>query len=279
MERHNQLPVDVIFVRHGESEANLLQKAEKANRLHDLPLQLRERPDWQHRLTDKGIEQAKVAGKWLLENGVDLSTFDARYNSVFLRARETAGYVADPNLPWRPHNMIHEQDWGEYGAIPHSEQEARFPHTYRMRKTASLYARLDGGESKADDVTLRVRQFRDTLREKWSNKRVAVVAHGGYIGVARYVFERQLPEDWDTMDNDDSQELGNCAVVWYTKRNPVKPDDVRPYLNWRLMAQPDDLSKSPFGGEWCELPDRRFMTGTELIASADNIPRLVNNQL
>ncbi len=272
------LPIDMIFIRHGESEANILQEAERDNRLHDLPEELRLRPDWMHRLTDKGIEQAKIAGAWLVANGVDLPTFDALYSSYFVRARETAGYLSDPDLPWRPHSMIHEQDWGEFGRTPRAEQEARFPHTYRMRKTASLFARLDGGENKAEDVTLRYKGFRDTSRKKWSGKRIAVLSHGGYLSVVRYVNEKMLPEDWDEMYNDRTQGLGNCAILWYTRQNPEDPKDVRGYLNWRRMIQPDDIPKSPFGGEWCELPDRRFMTGAQLLASAAKVPRLLGSQ-
>lgn len=34
------MPLDLVFVRHGESEANILQQAEKEGRELDLP------PDW-----------------------------------------------------------------------------------------------------------------------------------------------------------------------------------------------------------------------------------------
>lgn len=61
------MPLDLVFVRHGESEANVLQKAEKEGRESDFPRELRERPDWMHRLTPNGEEQAKVAGAWILE--------------------------------------------------------------------------------------------------------------------------------------------------------------------------------------------------------------------
>jgi hypothetical protein len=83
-----------------------------------------------------------------------------------------------------------------------------------------------------------------------------------------------LPEQWHAVDRDKSQRIGNCAILWYTRTNPEDASDIRPYLGWRRMIQPDDLAHSPFNGEWQALPDDRFMTGAELLESVENIPRL-----
>lgn len=85
-----------------------------------------------------------------------------------------------------------------------------------------------------------------------------------------------LPEQWHAVSKDGSQRIGNCAILWYTRANPDNKDDVRPHIGWRRMIQPDNLRKSPFGGEWQELPDDRFMTGEELLASVNKVPRLLS---
>jgi broad specificity phosphatase PhoE len=269
------MPLDLVFVRHGESEANVLQQAEKDGRTLDLSPELMNRPDWMQRLTPHGVEQAEAAGAWLLENIGELGeTFEARYYSSFIRARETAAHLGGAALTWRKHSMLHERDWGHFGTTPRNQQADRFPRTTQLKQEAPLYARLDGGESLADNVTLRVRDFRETAKQKWDGKKLIAVTHGDIIGVVRYVFEDMLPEEWHAVDKDKAQRIGNCAVLWYTRTNPSDEYDVRPYLGWRRMVQPDNLASSPFGGEWQELPDDRFMTGEELLASVDKVPRL-----
>jgi len=51
-----------------------------------------------YRLTDKGVEQAKVTGAWIRENIGD--TFDRYYTSEYVRAMETAAYLGLPNARW-----------------------------------------------------------------------------------------------------------------------------------------------------------------------------------
>lgn len=268
-------PLDLVFVRHGQSEANILQEAEKEGRSIDLPPELRNRPDWKQRLTPHGVEQARTAGAWILQNIGEIGeSFEARYYSSFIRARETAAHLGGPAVKWRKHSMLHERDWGHYGTTPRNEQAERFPRTAQLKDEAPLYARLDGGEALADSVTLRVRDFRDTAKRKWNDKKLIAVTHGDTIGVVRYVFEDMLPEQWHAVEKDRSQRIGNCAILWYTRTNPENATDIRPYIGWRRMIQPDDIKRSPFKGEWQELPDDRFMTGEELLASVDKIPRL-----
>jgi broad specificity phosphatase PhoE len=269
-------PNNVIFVRHGQSEVNTLQEAEKAGRSFEVPEELRMRPDWAHRLTDKGIAQAEAAGAWILQNIKPLEDFDALYCSAFMRARETAAHLGGAACMWRPHNLIHERDWGEYGATPRSEQSQRYPFASRMKQVAPLYARLNGGEAIADSVTLRVRDYRATLKRKWSDQDVLTVTHGDVIGTVRYVFEEMLPEQWHESDKDKAQRIGNCAILWYTKVNPEDPLDIRSHLHWRRMIQPDNLKASPFDGEWREMPDNRFMSGAQLLDSIEQFPRLLS---
>lgn len=269
------MPRNLIFVRHGESEANILQQAEKRGETLDLPPELRDRPDWMQRLTPHGVEQAEIAGAWINENIGDIDeNFEARYYSSFIRARETAAHLGGAALQWRKHSMLHERDWGHFGTTPRHEQAEKFPRTTQLKQEAPLYVRMDGGEALADSVTLRVRDFRDTAKRKWDNKNLIAVTHGDTIGVVRYVFEDMLPETWHDVSNDPAQRIGNCAILWYTRVNPEDSSDVRPYIGWRRMIQPDDLTNSPFDGMWQQLPDDRFMSGQELLESVENVPRL-----
>jgi broad specificity phosphatase PhoE len=62
------MPNDFVLVRHGQSEANIVHTADKSGDGHPDILVINERPDWQQRLSPLGIEQAKLAKRWLDEN-------------------------------------------------------------------------------------------------------------------------------------------------------------------------------------------------------------------
>eukprot|EP01104_Vermistella_antarctica_P008960 TRINITY_DN2295_c0_g1_i1.p1 TRINITY_DN2295_c0_g1~~TRINITY_DN2295_c0_g1_i1.p1 ORF type:complete len:252 (-),score=51.36 TRINITY_DN2295_c0_g1_i1:761-1516(-) len=80
----------VVLVRHGESEWN---KANKFTGWHDC------------NLSEKGVEEAKLAGKTLKSEGY---TFDVAYTSVLKRAIRTLYFVQDElDLHWIP---VH-RDW------------------------------------------------------------------------------------------------------------------------------------------------------------------------
>ena len=75
------MPRDLLFIRHGESEANIVQKRDDHGVESTVAAALFGRPDWQHRLSSSGVEQAKSAGKWLRQNIGDIALFDEQGNS------------------------------------------------------------------------------------------------------------------------------------------------------------------------------------------------------
>lgn len=270
------MPRNLLLVRHGQSEANVLQGYEKRGETHNLPEALRTRPDWEHRLSEEGVQQAEIAGKWIADNvGVVEEWFDVRYVSSFIRARETAAYLGGAAAVWTIHPMLHERDWGEFGETPRSIQQEVFPRTARMREIAPLFARLDGGEAIADNVAMRIRSFRDTLMRK-PDENVLVVAHGDILSTARYILEEMLPEQWQAIEDDPSQRIANCSVLWYSRVNPNDVNDVRSYLNWRRMVEPNNLSRSPFEGQWIEIPRTNVLNGRELLESAKAVEKLID---
>ncbi|MDQ0176554.1 2,3-diphosphoglycerate-dependent phosphoglycerate mutase [Bacillus chungangensis] len=90
----------LVLIRHGESQWNL------ENRF----------TGWTDvDLTDKGIEEAKVAGKILKEAGY---AFDAAFTSVLKRANKTLYYVLDEmDLLWIPVHKTWKLNERHYGAL------------------------------------------------------------------------------------------------------------------------------------------------------------------
>lgn len=263
------MPNNLVFVRHGQSEANIIQHSDKNGFPHELSEMVYERPDWKQRLSELGIEQAKQAKEWIDRNLGGAAAFDLRYFSPFLRTRETAAYIGGEDCgEWIHDDRIVERSWGIYGALSQTEREKKFALTARMYKQSPWYVKLDGGESRYE-VSSRFRDFQATLHREADGRDALVVTHGDMIGIARYNIERMLPEQFEEMEQDKSQTIKNCSVLQYSRVNPGNPDDVRTKLTWRRMVNPTDIGSSPFGGEWVELPSRPKYTGADLLHQAE----------
>lgn len=258
------MPRDLIFVRHGQSEANIVQKTDDHGVDPDIAHQLFARPDWQHRLTELGRSQAEKAGVWMRENISEFESFDSLYVSPFLRTRETASYLGGEKVEgWTIDDRLVERSWGVYGSVPRAEQRSQFPLTAEAKLSNPWYIRLDGGES-MPDVYARFRDFQGTLHREFADKRVVAVTHGDFINAARYGIERLTPEEWEKLDGDPNYTIRNCTILHYSRVNPADPTDVRDKLHWRRYTYTDNIDHSPDHGQWVELPERRRYSGAEL---------------
>ena len=260
------MPNDIIFVRHGQSEANIIQKMSNNGGAHEREEAINNRPDWKQRLSQKGVAQAKNAKLWIDANVGGVDSFDARYVSPFLRTRETAAYIGGLETgEWTIDDRIVERSWGVYGTVPRAEQRSQFPLTTKLKSLTPWYVRFDGGES-MPDVYSRFRDFQGTLHREESGRRVIVVSHGDFINVARYGIERMTPEQWELLDSDPKFTIRNCSITHYTRVNPTDENDVRDKITWRRMVYPDAIEESPDGGGWVELSGRQRFTGNELLS-------------
>lgn len=269
------MPGELVFVRHGQSEGNIVQRAFKDGNGMEIPPGFMDIPDWKYRLTPQGVDEAEAAGEWINNNiGPVETAFDEYYASPYIRTRETALHIGGAACNWLLDDRLRERDWGIYNSVSPAERETIFPHTERMRKLSSLRWRPDGGEALTSEVLLRYRDWQTTLHREQAEKRVIAVSHGEFMWVARYDIERMLPEEWETANEDKSQRMFNCSIIWYTKTNPENPNDVRSKLTWRRIIRPTDEVTSPYGGDWVELPGKRRMSREELKQSVEAVPRI-----
>lgn len=269
------MPNDLVFVRHGQSEANVIQKADKSGVQHESHEIVSERPDWEQRLTDAGIEQAWQAKQWFDYNLGGAASFDLRYFSPFLRTRETAAYLGGVECgDWIVDDRVTERSWGIFGLLPKAERAERFELTSKLFERSPWYTAPEGGESRYE-VSDRFRDFQGTLHREAAGKRVLVVTHGDFMGIARYNIERMLPETFEEMESDPSQTMKNCTILHYSRCNPDDPADVCAKLNWRKIIYPTDIANSPYGGQWVRLGDRPTYTGTDLLQQVERASRLV----
>lgn len=271
------MPLDLVFIRHGQSEANIVHGLDKSDGSENPHIEkVNQRPDWQQRLSATGIQQAKAAKIWIDENLGGAHSFDTRYVSPFLRTRETAAYIGGPDrAEWTIDDRVVERSWGVYGTVPRAEQRAQFPLTAALHKTTPWYVRFDGGES-MPDVYGRLRDFQGTLHREQNDSRVMVVSHGDFINVVRYGIERMRPEEWEAMDRDPDYTIRNCSILHYTRVNPEDPNDIREKIQWRRMVYPTALDESPDGGQWVGIQERQRFSGADLLEHIAPAPPFFN---
>lgn len=265
------MPNDLVFIRHGESEANVVQRAELAGEMHEKHEEIAFRADWQQRLTEKGVEQAKATGKWIEENLGGIESFNGKYVSPFLRTRETAGYIGGND--WIIDDRIIERFLGVYGVISYRDAEKQ-AELMNIRDSSPWYARLEGAES-MQDVFSRYRAFQDSIRRHQPGERVIVVSHGNFIKAARYAIEWMLPEKWLESETEVFKTVQNGAIVHYTRVNPENSFDVRESITWLRIIYPSDLENSPNNGQWKELKIKRRFNASELLESANFVEPLL----
>lgn len=164
-----------LFVRHGESEANLLH--EFSNR------------GWKHGLTDLGIKQANSLVMRLQDHSIR-----AIYTSPLLRAWQTAEIVGRAvNIVPQIANELIEFDTGALEGK--SDQDSwnlysEITNDWFIRKKYSR--RFDGGDS-FESILARFLPFFELIRQRHSHSDQAVlfVGHGGtFLCTLPIVFEQ-----------------------------------------------------------------------------------------
>ena len=231
------MPRDLVFVRHGESVGNVARRAERKGDESLFTPEFQSRPDSRWPLTERGIEQAKCAGQFILKRfGRD--AFDRYYHSPYVRPRQTAGYlgqIAAPNARWALDRRLREREWGDLGTMPAREYAERYPENLARKERDSLYWAPVAGESIAD-VSNRFRDFLGTMHLGAGGQRVLVACHGEMMWITRLVLEYMSDEEWVESEEDKSQKIKNAAVLHYTNTNPEN-GDVSRHLHWVSLSR------------------------------------------
>lgn len=200
-------PLSIFLIRHGESVGNVNREIYKTI------------PDWKIPLTEKGVLQAKEAGKSLSlkvmgdYNNRGNNMF-AYYCSPWLRTRQTTqnlrktleGLYPQALTLYREDPRIREQEWGNY------QEEELYKKIMEERKNfGSFYYRMPFGESGAD-VYDRVTTFIDTMYRDFEKKdfpaNVIIVSHGLAIKSFLVRWYHWSAENFDLMETPE-----NCEII------------------------------------------------------------------
>ena len=270
------MPRRIVFVRHGQSESNILQSAQKKGERFEHEQLVGSRVDWKQRLSKEGRKQAEDAAINLKNIYGEMNFFDSLYLSPFIRARETALIIGgdDNSLNWNIDDRLSERIWGIYGVVSRQEQRSHFPLTSKLANDDPWYIRYDGGES-LFDVYNRFKTFKNKLWRDNSEQNVLIVAHKQLIQAACYDIEKLLPEEWDDIWKNKVYDIPNLGSVEYSRTNPNDESDVREKYTWRRVISLASPENSPLSGGWVEFSHGKEFTPEQIQQQISKYPPLL----
>lgn len=263
------LPCDLVLVRHGEHEGNLYDKMKSEGKRRKLDA----RHISDYRLTDLGRLQAKRAGQVIKDN---IGNFDRMYCSEYKYAVETAAHM-DLNMAlFQTNGLIREIDQGSHRGIEHplNDHGKKLSELERGRWWAPFGGL--GGESFAD-LTMRLRQFLDHLRENSCGLRVIVVCHSQVIRAFTAMLEDLKSDSHDSLLDWD---MGNCHIRWYTRRESIGVINSRIHKVTQYdLEEPMSLKRTDAKSAVEEKKiERKLFSLEDLMKKAEQAPQILNSK-
>lgn len=262
------LPQRLTLIRHGKSEANIVQDLVKSGRSEEIPGTFADRHDSFMRLAPLGVEQAKAAGEWLRRE--QEPAVDRWYVSPHVRTRETAANLG-LNGHWHVDDRFRERDWGEVFSHKLMDDEQK-----RVKALHEYYWKPLGGESMATGVRLRVESIMNSLYRRNGVKHTLAVGHGELLRMFQVVIERLTPEQFLALERDPAFKIHNTMILQYSTVNPAEPDsEPTGVYGWRRAVCPWDRSLDWNNGEWMDIRVHKH-SDKELLSYVENYPPLLH---
>jgi len=203
------------------------------------------------RLTDKGREQAQLAGKYIREHlGVD--EFNGFFVSDYVRAKETAYHLQLPNAKWKVEPYLRERDYGNMQLEKYLENRKSGGW---FKDCNAFYGSPENGESMAV-LSMRIDRVLDTLHREYSDKNVIIVCHGETMWGFRIRLERMLEDDFNTLDKSSHphDRIHNCQILHYTRaKRPISRKDWLERLEEELGKNPEMRVMAGAYDAYCQL--------------------------
>ncbi len=181
--------MEILFVRHGESEANVLDLMYGSS---------------DYKLTEKGKEQAKKAGKIIKHMGF---IPDALFVSSLTRTHETLenmGYKLGDAVP---DDRLDERHLGDLEGMEYHRLLKEKPELFDEWNEDWLHYMPGGGESH-HVFTERIVSFLDELEKRYTEgENILVVCHGGTM---KTIFSHVFSHNVDSFFN---IEIYNCSIM------------------------------------------------------------------
>jgi len=171
----------LVLVRHGQSEWNLKNLF----------------TGWRDvELTEKGIEEAKEAGRRLKAQGL---TFDVAFTSNLKRAQNTLslllGEMGQSQLPVFKDQALNERDYGDLSGLNKDDARQKWGEEQVHIWRRSYDIAPPGGESLRDTLARTLPYYvQEILPRVLRGERTIVAAHGNSLRALVMVLEKLSPE-------------------------------------------------------------------------------------
>ena len=211
------MPHRLTLVRHGESEANVIQKAVKHGILAHYPESFSSIPDREFRLSPIGRDQAKKTGPWMHQEYPE--GFDVIFVSDHVRARETAALLCleagweDCYILVDP--LMGERSWGRFSEVDLDYRN----RIMSAKKRDPLHTPMPDGETLLA-TRHRSRVLLERIAREFKNKNVLVFSHGEYIEATWAEIEHMTTERQREFFHSSEGDIRNCQVVEFASINP-----------------------------------------------------------
>lgn len=172
----------LVLVRHGQSEWNLKNLF----------------TGWKDpALTEKGVGEAKAAGKRLKAKGL---SFDIAYTSVLTRAQKTLelilNEIGQPGLHTEKDQALNERDYGDLTGLNKDDARAKWGEEQVLIWRRSYDVPPPGGESLKDTLARALPYYMKHIQPRvLRGERVIVAAHGNSLRSLIMAIEGMSPAE------------------------------------------------------------------------------------
>lgn len=237
--------VELLLVRHGESEANVAASAARDAGAEVIDVPARD-PDV--RLSPTGRDQAEALGRALATGALDHSP-DVIFSSPYARARETADIAARTaalTVSVLSDERLRDRELGILDTLTQLGVQRRFPQeAERRRWLGKFYHRPPGGESWAD-VALRLRSVVAELNTLGEGQRVMVVCHDAVIFLFRYILEGLSEQE--ILDLAATNTVANASSTVFVRPSGVGPWELKDFNQTSHLSR-EGVTVTEHGGE------------------------------
>jgi broad specificity phosphatase PhoE len=238
------MPKNLLLVRHGQSEGNLVRKKfEETNNESFFSDEFLGLHESQYQLTKLGIAQAKKAGQCLLTK--KFIAFDRMLVSNNVRAMQTAAYLNLKKSNWMMDFNLRERDGGLFNQITPSKRDSHYADQKKFYNSQPFLFRPPQGESIAD-LCQRIKIVLDTLARECDGKNVIIVCHGHVIRAFRIILERMSLQKSNNLllGKQAWARVPNCSILHYTREDPFNHNqELSDRFNWVRMLRPSGGGK------------------------------------
>lgn len=259
------MPEKLVFIRHGQSQLNIVSKARRDGIISEYPEEVRGVPDREFHLSKLGEEQAIETGKWLKEAYPE--GFDVIYVSDYVRAQETAALICKAagweNVELLTDPMLGEINYGTFHQLSGDEIKALTERRFRDPYNTSM----PNGETHLEGRA-RSRILQERISREYSGKKVLAIAHGEYIKDFWAETGHFSTEYYQDFFNSDAGTVWNCQVIEFTAADPAS-GEWDGHLRWYKSSCPCSDVK----GEWTPFEYQK-RNPDETLEAVKHYPRL-----